>query len=105
MSTLSPALTTGLSFSGAAGAGAGKKDDPAKIRDAAEQFESLLLAQMLQSARDSDGGWLGGGSDSASDCAFSLADQQLAMAMAKGGGFGLAKVVAAGLEKTQPADR
>jgi Rod binding domain-containing protein len=100
----SPALLTGLSFGGAAGAGSGKGDDPAKIRDASEQFESLLLAQLLSSARESDGGWLGGGSDSASDCAFSLADQQLAIAMAKSGGFGLAKLVASGLSKTRPGD-
>ena len=96
----SPALLTGLSFSGSASDGPGKNEDPAKIRDAAQQFESLLLAQLLNSARESDGGWLGTGSDTASECAFSLADQQLAIAMAKDGGFGLAKLVASGLTKT-----
>jgi flagellar protein FlgJ len=99
--TSQPALLTGLSFSGAAGAAPGKPNDPAKLRDAAQQFEALLLAQALRSARESEGGWLGGASDSASDCAFELADQQLALAMARAGGFGLAKLIDAGLAKLE----
>jgi Rod binding domain-containing protein len=96
----SPALLTGLAFSGAAGnPTAHKTDDPAKIRDAAHQFEALLIAQLLRSARESDGGWLGAGEDSATDCAFDLADQQLASVMAENGGLGLAHLVASGLSK------
>ena len=97
----SPALFTGLSFSGVAEGAQRKTDDPAKVRDAAQQFEALLLAQLLRSARESDGGWLGTGADSASGCAFDLADQQLSLAMARDGGFGLAKLVASGLTRTK----
>jgi Rod binding domain-containing protein len=76
---------------------AGKSDDPAKIRDAAQQFEGLLIAQVLQSAHD-DGGWLGSGEDSAGSCASGFAEQQLAVTMAKNGGFGLAAMISKGLE-------
>ena len=77
-----------------------KSADPAKIRDAAQQFEAILLSQILQSAHTPEGGWLGNGSDSASDCATGFAEQQLAVAMARQGGLGLAKVIAEGIEAT-----
>jgi len=72
--------------------------DPAKIHDAAQQFEALLLNQLLESAHPS-GGWLGGGEEGASGTAFSFAEQQLAATMAKQGGIGLANMIASGLEK------
>jgi Rod binding domain-containing protein len=76
----------------------GKHDDPAKIRDAAQQFEALLLAQVLQSAHDG-GGWLGSGEDSSGSCASGFAEQQLALTMARQGGFGLAGLISKGLQK------
>ncbi|MGD0499714.1 MAG: rod-binding protein [Bryobacteraceae bacterium] len=79
-----------------------KADTPAQIHDAAQQFEALLLTQILRSARESDGGWLGLGADSASDCASDLADEQLALAMSQRGGLGLADLIAAGLTKDEP---
>ena len=74
-------------------------DSPAKIKDAAQQFEALLLAQTLHSAHQSGGGWLGSGGDSASDSLGDYAEQQLAAVMAKNGGLGLAKMIAQGLER------
>ncbi|HXS94844.1 MAG TPA: hypothetical protein VN736_09585 [Candidatus Limnocylindrales bacterium] len=89
--TLSPALA------GPAGLPAvPKTNDPAKIRDAAQQFEALLLNQVLQSS--SENGWLGSGEDSSSACAGGLAQQQLATAMAKSGGIGLASLISRGLK-------
>jgi Rod binding domain-containing protein len=76
----------------------GKTDDPAKIRDAAQQFEALLLAQVLQTAHEG-GGWLGTGEDSADSCASSFAEQQLALTMARQGGFGIAGLISQGLER------
>ena len=70
-------------------------DTPAKIRDAAQQFEALLIGQMLRMVRES-GGWLGT-SDSSSDCAMEYAEEQLALVMARGGGLGLADLIARGL--------
>ena len=81
-------------------------DTPAKIKDAAQQFEALLLAQILHSAHES-GGWLGSGGDSSSDSLGDYAEQQLAAVMAKNGGLGLARMIAQGLERknnsSQPA--
>jgi Rod binding domain-containing protein len=77
---------------------AGKADDPARIRDAAQQFEGLLLAQVFKSAHEG-GGWLGSEEDSAESCASSFAEQQLAMSMARQGGFGLAGLISQGLQR------
>ncbi len=75
-----------------------KTDSPDKIRSAAQQFEALLIGQILQSASE-DGGWLGSGGDSASSCAGGFAQEQLAAAMAASGGFGLSRLIAKGLEQ------
>ncbi len=63
-----------------------------KIGQAAQQFEALLIGQILKSAHDSDGGWLG--SDDSSDaCATDFAEEQFANTIAQQGGFGLAKMI------------
>lgn len=72
-------------------------DSPERIRDAAQQFESLLLSQMLRALRESAGGFAGE-KDSASDCALEFAEQQLATVMARSGGLGLATLIIQGLE-------
>jgi Rod binding domain-containing protein len=77
-----------------------KDRDPAKIRDAAQQFEALLLGQILETVSQG-GGWLGSGEDSASSCANGFAQEQLAAMMAKQGGFGLSKLIAEGLERAE----
>ena len=70
------------------------REDPAKLDDAARQFEALLISGMLKSARESGGeGFMGSGTDGASDTALSMADEQLAQAMASRGGLGLAKLI------------
>ena len=75
----------------------------AKLKAASEQFESLLIGEMLKSVREaSDEGWLGSGSDSASESAFGIAESQFAQAIASHGGFGLAKTIQHSMEK---ADR
>jgi peptidoglycan hydrolase FlgJ len=67
---------------------------PSKLTDAARQFESLLIGEMLKSARESDSdGWLGSGSDSGSESAMGMAETQFAQAIASQGGFGLAKTI------------
>jgi Rod binding domain-containing protein len=71
-----------------------------KIANAAEQFEALLIGQMLKSVREaSDDGWLGGGSDNSAESAFGIAENQFAQTIAAHGGFGLAKTVTHALEK------
>ncbi len=87
--TLSPTFAAGQ---------ARPADDPAKVRDAAQQFEALLIGQILRSVRESEGSWLGPGSDSAGDCVTELAEQHLAAVLAARGGLGLADLIAAGLK-------
>jgi flagellar protein FlgJ len=67
---------------------------PSKLSDAARQFESLLIGEMLKSARESDSeGWLGSGSDGGEESAMGFAETQFAQAIANQGGFGLAKTI------------
>jgi len=75
------------------------KDDPAKVHSAATQFEALLIAQMMKSMHDSEGGWLGTGGDESSSSAMEYGQEIFAQAMASGGGLGLAKLVSDGLQK------
>lgn len=70
------------------------------VRGVAQQFESLLIAQMLRSARAGEG-WLGTGADSTAEAATGLAEEQFAAAMAAKGGLGLARLVAEGLKTPQ----
>jgi len=74
--------------------------DTAKITQAAQQFEALLIGQILHSAHASDGGWLGS-DDSSGSCATDFAEEQLANTIAQQGGFGLAKMISQELQKKQ----
>jgi Rod binding domain-containing protein len=75
----------------------GGAKDSAKTREAAQQFEAILLTQILSMASE-NGGWLGSGEDSASGCATGLAEQQLGAMLAEKGGIGLAPLISQGLE-------
>ncbi len=84
------------------GAAVKSKQDPGKIHETAQQFESLLIGQMLTSMRQSDGaGWLGGGDDQAGQTLTEMAEQCVAQALASRGGFGLAALVEQGLSAPQ----
>jgi len=72
------------------------------IEDAAQQFEGLLLHELLKSTANADGGWLGTGEeDSAGMQALDMAQQQFAAALAANGGLGLAKIVISQLTASQ----
>jgi Rod binding domain-containing protein len=73
---------------------------PARIGRAATDFEALLIEQMLKSARESaqvDSG----DSDGAerNSAVMELGEQQFAQSLANSGGFGIARMVVAGLSK------
>ena len=76
---------------------------PARALDAAEQFEALLISQLLHSARAEGSGWLGAPGESSSDCATDYAEQQFAAVMAHAGGLGIATMVARGLSTPSTA--
>lgn len=73
----------------------GRPDTPEAVREVAREFEALLIGQLLKSMR-ADGGWFGAGSE-AGGLMVEAAEQQLARALAAGGGLGLAELVAEGL--------
>jgi len=75
--------------------------DPAKVREAASQFEALLLAQLLKSVREAAGDrWLGAGGDEAGGMMLDVAQEHLAQVLASQGGLGLANLVTEGLSRT-----
>lgn len=77
----------------------GSKNDPEKIRQAASQFEALLIGQVLKTMHEDPGeGWLGTGEDQTASSFMGMADEYFAQAMAKRGGLGLARTISAGLE-------
>ncbi|HVX67685.1 MAG TPA: hypothetical protein VHA11_13820 [Bryobacteraceae bacterium] len=72
---------------------------PRNTKQAAQQFEALLLTQMLKLARAGEQGWLGSGEDASSSTATEMAEQFLAQSLADNGGLGLAQLIQTGLEK------
>jgi peptidoglycan hydrolase FlgJ len=76
-----------------------QRDSPAKIHKAAQEFEALMIGQMLKSVRESSfgGGW--GTLDQSGDVALDMAEQQMAQLLATNGGLGLAQLISKGLEK------
>jgi flagellar protein FlgJ len=66
------------------------------MKDTAQQFEALLISQMLKSARESNSSG-GGGEDKTGDSMLDMAEQQLSQVLAAGGGLGLAKLVIQGI--------
>ncbi|GEM_PF-1489702 len=66
----------------------------AKLHKAAQDFEALMLGEMLKSTRESGSeGWLGSGDSEGNDTAMELAESQLARALALGGGLGLGRLI------------
>lgn len=81
----------------------GSHGKPANAKEAATQFEGLLIGEMLHSVHDSNSGNLNGDddSDAESDTAYSMAADQFAQMIAKQGGFGVAKMLTEKLAKAQ----
>jgi flagellar protein FlgJ len=74
-------------------AGMGKLQN-AKLVDAAQQFEAMLMQEMLKPMRKGEGSWDDDkDSDSASDTISSFGTEAVAKAVSKGGGLGIAKQV------------
>ncbi len=89
-----PGLTTGID------APLQKADNPQKTKDAAVQFESLLVSQILKSAHAEDGGWLGAGEeDQTAGSAMQMADEYFARALTSHGGLGLARMISTSLDQ------
>jgi Rod binding domain-containing protein len=96
-------LATGGAFAsgGLAAVGAGSSQPrPKNAKEAATQFEGLLIASMLRSAHEASPGRLDGDDeDSQSSTLFDLAAEQFSQMLAKQGGFGIARIVTSGLSR------
>ena len=80
---------------------------PKNVAEAAQQFEALLIGQMLKGARSDDqAGWFGSAEDAGSATAAELAEEQFAQALARSGGLGLGRQIASSLARQgQPPAR
>ena len=97
MLPVSSSSSAGIALSN--GAVPRKTDSPEKIKDAATQFEALMIGQLLKAAHDESGDEsLGGDSDPASASAMDFANDYFARAMAAKGGLGLSNMIVTGLE-------
>lgn len=91
-------VNTSAGIALAEGATPHKTDSPEKLKDAATQFEALMIGQLLKAAHDESGDEsLGGDSDPASASAMDFANDYFARAMASKGGLGLSNMIVSGL--------
>ena len=98
MTASAPLLTDAGTAAFAAGSAAYPK--PRDAAEAAQQFESLLIAQMLRSAHESDSETgFDSDSDPTGDTMWDVAAQQFAQALARNGGLGMARLITQGLNR------
>ena len=82
---------------------------PRTAAEAAAEFESLLVAQLLKgmrqaSASGEEEGWFGTGEDHSASSMMDVAEEHLARSIAAQGGLGLARLLAAGLAAEPDSD-
>ena len=96
-----PLLPATISLSGVTTpASSYSKDTPEKIHDAASQFESILIGQILKTTQSDNGeGWLGDNEDQAASSAMDFATDFFARAIASHGGLGLTRMISSSLER------
>jgi Rod binding domain-containing protein len=92
-------ITPIVSSASAPGVELTRSTSPEKIKKAAEDFEALLIGQMLKSVRESStSGWAN--ADQAGGAALDLAEQKIAQMIASNGGLGLARLISSGLDRS-----
>ena len=79
----------------------------AKIKNTAQQFEALLIGQLLKTSREAgSSGWLGTGEDDqAGQIGLEMGEQEFARMLAAGGGLGLSKTIEAGMRQDAAKER
>lgn len=89
------AIKSSLDVAGMLNAAPRADAKPSKLHEAAQQFESLMINEMLKSAKDSSSssGWFDSEGDSAGESAMDMAQTQFANSLAKSGGLGLARMI------------
>jgi Rod binding domain-containing protein len=90
---------SGSALAVSVGSSTPKYDNPAKIHDAAQQFESLLIGQLLKTAHEAGGsGWLGTEDDDAGQTGIGFGEEQFARMLSSSGGIGLSSMIERGLK-------
>ncbi len=77
----------------------GPSPRPRNLPEAAQQFEALLIGELLRSAHSEQDGWLGSGEDSTVAPAIGMAEESLAQAISSHGGLGLSKYIVQSMPK------
>ena len=92
-------MSTPVTLGAAAGAVLGPRATrpPGTLEAVAQQFEALMIAQLLKEARGDQDGWLGSGEDPGSATAAGLAEEQFAQALSQQGGLGLTAQIVSSL--------
>jgi Rod binding domain-containing protein len=80
------------------GGGISKPDSPKKIHDAAQQFESLLISELLKTSHQAGSGWLGTDDEDSGQTGVQFGEEQFARMLASSGGLGLSKMIEQGLK-------
>jgi len=78
----------------------GQGDSPEAVREAAREFEALLIGKILQSLQ-AGASWLGEEGTEFGGLMLEMAQQQLARALAAQGGLGLSDTIVAGLSASR----
>ena len=78
-----------------------KPPDVSKVHKTAQQFEALLIGQLLKTSREAgSSGWLGTGEDDkAGQIGMEVAEQEFARMLAASGGLGMSKTIEAGMRR------
>jgi Rod binding domain-containing protein len=81
--------------------------DVAKIHSTAQQFEALLIGELLKTSREAgSSGWLGtGDNDDAGQIGMEVGEQEFARMLASSGGLGLSKTIEAGMRQDAARER
>jgi len=85
-----------------------KPPDAAKIHATAQQFEALLIGELLKTSREAgtSSGWLGtGDDDEAGQTGMEVGEQEFARMLAASGGLGISKTIEAGMRRDAAAER
>ena len=82
---------------------AASSPDHRRLKQAATDFEGLLVAQLLRHARQAGdaGGWMGTGEDKSSESMMEMAEESLARMMASQGCLGLASLMQQGVAQQE----
>ncbi len=75
---------------------------PKTLEAAAQQFEALMIGQLLKESHGDEAGWLGSGEDAGNATAAGLAEEQFAQSLAQSGGLGLSKQIVSSLSARVP---